>query len=122
MIKIKIIKSMATRRIKSRMYEGQRLSERLTHDNLSQLKGQHIEWSQNVVSALGGMFSDKTLANEFQAVGLISFDENDSHFEEKNRLLDTIKQQLKWLASLAERIDEFPQAHNTPVASHGRSS
>lgn len=118
---------MGKRNIEGRIYDGQRLIERLSRDsfvdtdeNLSKFKEEQINWSEKVISILGRMFSDKSLANEFQSVSRILFDENDSYLEEKNRLINTINQQIRWLTTLAERINEFPQSHNTPVVSRGR--
>jgi len=88
MTEIKIIKSIAQRRIETHIYEGQRLSERLTYDNLPEMKDEYDRWSKNVLSDLSRMFSDKSLANEFQDASVIPFDENDSHVDEKNRLVD----------------------------------
>lgn len=79
MIEIRLIKSTAKSDIEGRMYDGQRLVESVTYDNPRQVKAGHVEWSERVVSLLSRMFCDKSLANEFQSLGAISFDENDSH-------------------------------------------
>lgn len=125
MIKLKVGKSKAKGYVERWIYEGQLRSENLsagdyTYEKLSNIKEEHTEWSEEVISILGRMFSDKSKANEFQHISVISSDENDSHLDERNRLVSTINEQARWLTSLAESINEFPQAHNTPIGSLGR--
>lgn len=119
MTEIKIIKSHAERRIGTHIYEGELFLKELTYDNLSKAKEAYNRWTGNVADDLDTWFSDKTLASEFSERSVIPSDKNDSHASEKNRFAETLQRQLEWLSSLARRIPDFPQAHNTPVVSRG---
>lgn len=121
MTKIRLIKPMAKRRIKSHIYEGEHLTRRLTYENLLQTRQRQERWSQNIIGDLGRMFTDKELAHEFRLLSLVASDDNDSHADEMDKLVDVLNRQLEWLGVLAGRIDEFPQAHNTPVVSRLRA-
>ena len=117
MTEIKIIKSIAERRIDTHVYEGQLLLEGLTFDSLSKTKEAHDRWTRNVAHDLDTWFSDKTLVDEFREGSLIPSNEDDSHADGKTGLAETLKRQLEWLSSLARRVPDFPQAHNTPQVS-----
>ena len=117
MTEIKIVKSIAQRRIDTHVYEGQRLLEGLTYDNLSKTKEAYDRWTGKVAHNLDTWFSDKNLVNEFRERSLIPTDENDSHADQRDRFAQTLRPQLEWLSTLARRIPDFPQAHNTPQVS-----
>ncbi len=101
------------------MYEGELLLKGLTYGNLSKTKETYGGWTASVAHDLRTWFSDKTFVQEFNEGSVIPSDENDSHAEEKDRLAETLGRQLEWLSSLARRIPDFPQAHNTPQPSRG---
>jgi len=117
---IKIIKSIAERRIDTHVYEGQLLLKGLTYDNLSETKKDYDRWTRNVAHDLDTWFSDKSLAEEFREGSLIPSDENHSHAYTKDLFAETLGRQLEWLSTLARRIADFPQAHNTPQVLRGR--
>jgi hypothetical protein len=119
MTEIKIIKSIADRRIGTYVYEGQSLLDGLTYDNLGKSKAAYDRWTSSVAHDLDTWFSDKTLLQEFREGSVIPLDENDSHADEKRRFAETLGRQLEWLSTLARRIPDFPQAHNTPQVLRG---
>ena len=59
MTEIKIIKSIAERRIDTHVYEGELLLKGLTYDNLSKTKEAYERWTGNVAHDLDTWFSDK---------------------------------------------------------------
>jgi len=120
MTEIKIIKSIAERRIDTHVYEGHSLLNALTYDNLSQTKEAYDRWTSSVAHELDTWFSDKILLDEFRDGSLIPSDENDSHADTKDRFAETLARQVEWLSTLARRIPDFPQAHNTPQVLRGR--